>query len=144
MYNYVINLFVGKIFLNSIEHLDPVTDEWTTFVTVPEKSIIRAKNMPLNVDLAESTIELKGKDTEKIGTPEARTNEGTNDKNMEESPLFEMDMDPNACNQSVSDTMHEKHNAITSGDGTITEQDRRKDPITFDDTTDAVSKHVLR
>ena len=144
MYNYVINLFVGKIFLNSIEHLDPVTDEWTTFVTVPEKSIIRAKNMPLNVDLAESTIELKGKDAEKIGTPEARTNEGPNDKNREEYPLFEMDMDPNASNQSVSDTMHEKHNAITSGDGTITEQDQRKDPIKFDDTTDAVSKHVLR
>ena len=100
--------------------------------------------MPLNVDLAESTIELKGKDTQTIGISEARTNEGTNDKDMEESPLFEMDMGPNACNQSVSDTMHEKHNIVTSGEGTFTEQDRSKDPITFDDKTDAVSKHVLR
>ena len=124
--------------------MDPVTDEWTTFVTVPEKSIIQAKNLPLNVDLAESTIELKAKDTENIGTPEARTNEGTNDKDMEESPLFEMDMDPNACNQSVSDTMHEKHNIVTRDEGTFTEQDRCKDPITFDDKSDAVSKHVLR
>merc|ERR1719510_2314384 len=99
--------------------------------------------MPLNVDLAECTIESKGNDTEKIGTLDAKTNEGTNDKDMEESPLFEMDMDPNACNQSVSDTMHEKHNIVTSGEGTFTEQDRCKDPITIDDKTDAVSKHVL-
>ena len=123
---YLTNLFIGKIFLNSIEHLDPVTDEWTTFVTVPEKSIIRAKNMPLNVDLAETTIETKEKNTENNVMLETRMNKGTNDKDVEESPLFEMDEEANTTNQSGNGVIYEMHNVATS------------------DKIDAVSRHVLR
>ena len=141
---YLINLFTGKIFLNSIEHLDPVTDEWTTFVTVPEKSISRSKNMPLNVDLAETTIEIKGKDTERNIMLEARMNKGTNDKDIEESSLFEMDEEANTMNPSGNGVIHEKHNEATSDERIIQGKYGSNDPITANDKIDAVSRHVLR
>ena len=82
--------------------------------------------MPLNVDLAETTIETKEKDTENNVMLETRMNKGTNDKDIEESPLFEMDEEANTINQSGNGVIHEKHNVATS------------------DKIDAVSRHVLR
>ena len=141
---YLTNLFIGKIFLNSIEHLDPVTDEWTTFVTVPEKSINRSKNMPLNVDLAETTIETNEEDTEKNVMLETRMNEGTNDKDIEESPLFEMDEEANTSNQAGNGVIHEKHNVAMSDEGIIQGKYGCNDLITANDQINVVSRHVLR
>ena len=141
---YLTNLFIGKIFLNSIEHLDPVTDEWTTFVTVPEKSISRSKNIPLNVDLAETTIETNEEDTKKNVMLETRMNEGTNNKDIEESPLFEMDEEANTSSQLGNGVIHEKHNVATSDERIIQGKYGCNDPITANDKIDVVSRHVLR
>ena len=100
--------------------------------------------MPLNVDLAETTIEIKGKDTENNVMLEARMNKGTNDKNIEESPLFEMDEEANTMNPSGNGVIHDKHNVATSDERTIQGKYGCNDSITTNDKNDAVSKHVLR
>merc|ERR1712038_1634871 len=33
--------FSGKVFLNTVEYLDPDTDEWTSFITLPEVMLKR-------------------------------------------------------------------------------------------------------
>ena len=66
--------------------------------------------MPLNVDLAETTMEIKEEDTGKNVMLETRTNKGTNNIDIEESPLFEMDEDANTSNQSGNGVIHENHN----------------------------------
>ena len=100
--------------------------------------------MPLNVDLAETTIETNKEDTEKNVMLETRMNEGTNDKDIEETPLFEMDEEANTSNQAGNGVIHEKHNVAMSDEGIIQGKYGCNDPITANDKIDIVSRHVLR
>ena len=100
--------------------------------------------MPLNVDLAETTIEIKGQDTERNIMLEARMNKGTNDKDIEESPLFEMDEETNTSNHSSNGVINEKHNVATSDERIIQGKYGCNDPIIANDKIDIVSRHVLR
>lgn len=100
--------------------------------------------MPLNVDLAETTVESKEKDTEKNLMLETRINKGANDIDIEESPLFEMDEEANTSNHSSNGVINEKHNVATSDERIIQGKYGYNGPIIADDKIDAVSRHVLR
>ena len=79
--------------MNSIEHLDPASDEWTTFVTVSEKSLSPAKSLPVNVvNVGEEKTE-----TQHILTNNANETSKTNyDVKLKETGdgiVFEMDLE---------------------------------------------------
>ena len=75
---------------------------------------------------------------------ETRMNEGTNDKDIEESPLFEMDEEANTSNQADNGVIHEKHNMAKSDERIIQGKYGCNDPIRANDKIDIVSRHVLR
>ena len=60
--------FSGKTFLNTVEFLDPVTEEWTTYLAVEPKD---------SQDVSEATSDAKS---------DAKEESSTSDKELEESP----------------------------------------------------------
>ena len=151
-------LFVtGKVFLNSIEQLDPLSDEWTTFLTMPEKLITPSKSLPVNVihtdqldtERQDAMTDLEH-DQRDLTIPKVRENE--------DGILFEMDFD-SVENRNVSHENTDPTKDISSSlkkDEILRESisHTQKSPAESDQNIDndqsatemaePISKHVLR
>ena len=142
--------------MNSIEQLDPLSDEWTTFMTMPEKLITPSKSLPVNVIHAEpldterqnARNDLDHEETD-LASPSARKDE--------DGTLFEMDIDSvENRTKSLEDTDPTKDSSSLSGDKILKESisytqksQAESKPHTDNDQISAqiaepISKHVLR
>ena len=128
--------------------MDPVSDEWTAFVTVPEKSISPAKSLPMNVELVGEKSEIH---TEHIMAEEGNEVlriENTKLKENEDGALFEMDLE--SVENKVSVDNSSKDVAIlqesTQHNETLTLEHKSmlgSDQIIVQ-KSEVTSKHVLR
>jgi len=84
--------FSGKVFLNSIEQLDPLSDEWTTFLTMPEKLITPSKSLPVNV-IHTDQLDTERQDAMTDLEPDQRDLTIPKVRENEDGILFEMDFD---------------------------------------------------
>ena len=147
-------LCLGKVFLNSIEQLDPLSDEWTTFVTMPEKLITPSKSLPVNVIHAEQ-LDSDRQDIIKDVDREATNHAAPKMRENEDGTLFEMDLEPvenRAPSDVVTDPIQEM---ISSQDDQILKESSTHTPetecnlVADEDQTstqkcESISKHVLR
>lgn len=96
----------GKVFLNTIEHLDPASDEWTTFVTVPEKSISLTKSSSLDVQITERKNETHTQHITTNNHEQIVNSKNTNVKESDDGTFFEMDLEHVETKRLVDDTLH--------------------------------------
>ena len=138
--------------------MDPDSDEWTTFVTVPERSISPSTAVPLHVqevsydDSADTFTQhiMKNNETEFITFEHTKVNES------EDGTLFEMDLEPYEIKASCGDTITVDSSTSTNNDEILEESTARTDITSSECTavsehdqrmlhkTEAISKHVLR
>jgi hypothetical protein len=146
--------FSGKIFLNSIEQLDPASDEWTTFVTVPEKSISPTKSsLSLNVLKTEN-----GTHDQYITTnneDQSVNLKNTNRNENEDGIFFEMDLEPLENKEPGGETLHVENIPSPYDSEILQESTGNTLTSSSEDTTllshehivvqknEAISKHVL-
>ena len=147
--------YIGKVFLNSIEHLDPMSDEWTTFLTVPERSITPSKAVPQHIqetseDIFTSHIMKNDDQPEVIDFKGEKLNEG------EGETFFEMDLEPYEIKASCKDTPTVDSSTSTNDDEILEESTLQIETMPSESlsvpendqimvqTSEAISKHVLR
>ena len=142
--------------MNSIEQLDPLSDEWTTFMTMPEKLITPSKSLPVNVIHAEPL------DTERQNAENEMNHEETDlaspsVKKDEDGTLFEMDLD-SVENRTTSpeETDPTKDSSSSSGykilkeSSSYTQKSQAECKLYTDNDqisaqiSEPISKHVLR
>ena len=153
-----LHLFIkGKVFLNTIEHLDPASDEWTTFVTVPEKSINSTKSLPLDVQMAEGTNETHTQHITINNLDQMVISKNTNEKENDDGIFFEMDLEPVENKvPSVDETRRVENNPSLNDNEIIQEANDNTPKASVECTTslteeqivvrknETISKHVVR
>ena len=136
--------------------MDPLSDEWTTFLTMPEKLITPSKSALVNVIQAEQL------DSDREDVVKDIDHDGANlttlqIKENEDGTLFEMDLGP-VENRALSDIVTDPtKKTFPSNDDEILKESSGYTPTTptecnlktDEDQTDAqncqpISKHVLR
>ena len=140
----------GKVFLNSIEHLDPTSDEWTTFVTVSEKSLSPRKTFPVNFQPGEEKIQTHSHHImTNNGNEPSNSNYDVTLKEKEDGIVFEMDL--------LEPVENEVSCANSSNDGSVLQESTEHDQTLPSESTsmldpdqtviqkhDVTPKHVLR